>query len=126
MPEQSTPQCSHCGDRGEIYSIYNPGESLCGLCYRNRYAHCVSCGAEINRQDDTYFNNGVILYCTTCYGDRAAPCRNCGDRTPLFHLVRCPNDYRWCEDCYDGNFSECDECEETFDNLNLTDGYCSR
>lgn len=93
---------------------------------------CYHCGNRYY-EDDMYFVNDN-QYCDGCYNDlffRCEKCNNDCDSDDQVEVTHKGYTTTICQDCYQGNYQECSECERSYPNNEMIDSqegnsYCPK
>ena len=117
-------ECVYCEDCDEQLHPddyhYADSRYLCTSCYENEYSECQNCDTPTHNNDLVYTEHGDT--CQSCMDDYFY-CEGCGE---YYHIDNHHNrdGYNYCTACYDDKYADCDDCGDTHDKDDLTDGLC--
>lgn len=121
--------CEGCDTQYDrnMLRIPQDGRQLCSYCYREEFARCVHCDAEVRLGEDYYSESSEGPFCEGCYMTMFQHCAGCGSEFPINEMRASPLQagVSYCDDCFFDRFTICSGCERAIhhDDVVYVDNY---
>ena len=111
--------CENCNDEmGEDDVVFNRHQEVfCLACYNELYHYCEACDGEELVDESSRTVDGHII-CQDCAENSYCQCDDCGLMMGSGHgiiFTAEDTDNRYCGNCYDRHLTECDRCNEVYE-----------